>query len=64
MDEESKKMLEVIMSKSQEDLSTEERGFLMARRSYLNDEQKKRYADMIEEHEGGKSEKPAKPAKK
>lgn len=57
MDEKSQETFNEILRKDQESLSTEEREFLMARRSYLNDADRKRFADIIEEHEAniGKS---------
>lgn len=54
MDTESQKMFDIIIAKDQDSLSEEEKGFLMARRGYFNDEQRKRYADMIKLHEAGK----------
>lgn len=53
MDEQAKEILATILEKDKERLSTEELGFLMARRSYLNDEQRSRYADLIKKHEKG-----------
>jgi hypothetical protein len=53
MDTQSKEMLEAILAKSKDSLSTEELGFLMARRSYLNDADTARYADLIKKHEKG-----------
>lgn len=47
-------MFDDILSRDQETLSIEEKRFLMARRDYFNDEQKKRYADMIKLHKAGK----------
>lgn len=54
MDQQSQEILEVILGKDKDRLSTEELGFLMARRGYLNDEQRARYADLINKHEKGK----------
>jgi hypothetical protein len=54
MDKESQKVFDQIVSMDQESLSDEQKGFLMARRSYMNDEQRKRYAGMIKLHEDGK----------
>lgn len=51
MDSESQKIFDEILLKDQDSLSQEEVAFLMARRSYLNDEQRKRYADLISAHE-------------
>lgn len=53
MDQLSKETLDIILSKDKDTLSSEELGFLMARRSYLNDEQRSRYADLIKKHEKG-----------
>ena len=51
LDTQSKETLDIILSKDQASLSTEEEAFLLARRSYLNDEQLKRYASLIKAHE-------------
>jgi len=51
MDQETKDILEGILKMDKESLSEEQKSFLLARRSYLNDEQRKRYADLIEAHE-------------
>lgn len=51
MDAESQKTLDVILSMDKDSLTEDQKGFLLARRSYLNDEQRKRYADLIEAHE-------------
>jgi hypothetical protein len=61
MDQKSKELFDAIIEMDQESLNEEQAGFLMARRGYMNDEQRKRYAKMIEKHEAGL--KPAKPAK-
>lgn len=53
MDKASQELFDQIIAMDKEALSTEQIGFLMARRSYLNDEQRKRYADMIKLHEKG-----------
>lgn len=53
MDNQSKETLETILAKDKDSLSTEELGFLMARRSYLNDADTARYADLIKKHEKG-----------
>lgn len=60
MDQATKEVFDRIIEKDKDSLSEDERGFLMARRSYLNEEQRARYADMIEEHEAniGKEEVP------
>lgn len=54
MDHESQVMFDEIIALDKDALSEEQKGFLMARRSYFNDEQRKRYADMIKLHESGK----------
>lgn len=54
MDTESQKVFDQLVQMDQETLSDDQKGFLMARRSYFNDEQKKRYAGMIKLHEEGK----------
>lgn len=54
MDQKSQEMFDEILSLDQETLNDEQKGFLMARRGYFNDEQKKRYAEMIKLHEAGK----------
>lgn len=53
MDSESKALFDEIVAKDQESLTRPEAEFLMARRSYMNDADKKRYADMIKKHEAG-----------
>lgn len=53
MDLQSKETLEIILQKDKASLTTEELGFLMARRSYLNEEQRAKYADLIKKHEAG-----------
>jgi hypothetical protein len=53
MDTKSQELFDKIISMDQETLTDEQKGFLMARRDYMNDEQRKRYADMIELHEKG-----------
>lgn len=52
MDLETQKQFDEIVAMDQNTLNDQQKGFLMARRSYLNDEQRKRYAEMIEEAEG------------
>lgn len=54
MDQKSQEMFDEIVAMDQEALTLEQKQFLMARRGYFNDEQKKRYADMIKLHEAGK----------
>lgn len=51
MDADSQKIFDEILLKDQDSLSEGEVQFLMARRSYLNDEQRKRYASLIAAHE-------------
>lgn len=54
MDNKSQEMFDALIAMDQESLNDEQKGFLMARRGYFNDEQKKRYAGMIKLHEEGK----------
>ena len=54
MDSKSQEMFDAIIAMDKDSLSDEQKGFLMARRGYMNDEQRKRYADMIKLHEEGK----------
>jgi hypothetical protein len=58
MDQESKRVLDEICSKSASDLIESEIAFLRARRSYLTDEQRKRFAQHLP-----KAEKPVKAEK-
>jgi len=51
MDESSKKRLEEIIAKDKNDLIQEDIDFLKARRSYLNDEQRVRFAEFLDEGE-------------
>lgn len=51
MDPKSQEIFDTILTKDKNSLSLEEEQFLLARRDYMNDEQKKRYADLIKEHE-------------
>lgn len=53
MDNTSQEMFDQIIQMDKDSLSKEQRGFLMARRGYMNDEQRKRFADMIKAHEAG-----------
>lgn len=53
MDPKSQEIFDEIVAMDQEALNDDQKGFLMARRGYFNDEQKKRYADMIKAHEDG-----------
>jgi hypothetical protein len=54
MDEKTKEIFDEILAMDQNELNDDQKGFLMARRGYFNDEQKKRYADMVKAHEAGK----------
>lgn len=54
MDQTSQAMFDQLIQMDQESLNDEQKGFLMARRGYFNDEQRKRYSKMIELHEAGK----------
>ena len=53
MNPEAKKLFDEIVAKDQDSLTRPEAEFLMARRGYMNDADKKRYADMIKKHEAG-----------
>jgi hypothetical protein len=53
MDQQTQEMFDQLIAMDQESLNDEQKGFLMARRGYFNDEQRKRYASMIEAHEKG-----------
>ena len=53
MDTESKEILEAILAKDKNTLSRDELAFVMARRSYLNDVDQKRFGDEIKLHEKG-----------
>tara|TARA_B100000508_G_scaffold138892_1_gene135840 strand:+ start:203 stop:505 length:303 start_codon:yes stop_codon:yes gene_type:complete len=53
LDTQSKETLEVILAKDKTSLTEDERRFLRARRSYLNDEQTERFAKILgDEGEG------------
>lgn len=54
MDAESKKVLDAILERDKDTLSQEELAFVMARRSYLSTEDKKRFSKEIDLHEDGK----------
>lgn len=54
MDKTSQETLAVILQREPESLSRDEMEFVMARRSYLSNEDKKRFAHEIELHEEGK----------
>lgn len=53
MDQQTQEMFDQLVAMDQDSLNDEQKGFLMARRGYFNDEQRKRYADMIAKHEKG-----------
>lgn len=59
MDQESKKILDGILAKEVSALDENEKGFLRARRSYLSNADKERYADVlkVEETEEPENEK-------
>ncbi len=54
MDSKTQELFDQIVSMDQDSMTDEQKGFLMARRGYMNDEQRKRYAGMIKLHEDGK----------
>ena len=61
MEQDVKEVLESILAKDKAELDDQEKAFLLARRSYLNEEQRARYADLIKAHEDGlKGDKKAK----
>lgn len=53
MDQKSQEVFDQLIAMDQESLNDDQKGFLMARRGYFNDEQRKRYSKMIEAHEKG-----------
>ena len=53
MDSKSQEMFDTIIAMDQDALTDEQKGFLMARRDYFNDEQRKRYAPMVKAFEAG-----------
>lgn len=53
MDTTSQELFDRIIQMDKDSLTREQLGFLMARRGYMNDEQRKRYADVIKKHEEG-----------
>lgn len=59
LDPKSQEMLNTILGKDKAVLSDEEKGFLIGRRGYLNEEQYARYADIF----AGPDGKPVKKAK-
>lgn len=54
MNPEAVQVLETILAKDKATLNSEEVAFLRARRSYLNDEQTKRFADVLEDEDAPK----------
>lgn len=54
MDSKSQEIFDELLAMDKDSLSLEQKQFLMARRGYFNDEDKKRYADIIKLHEAGK----------
>lgn len=54
MDAKSKEIFDKILTKDKETLDQSELGFLMARRGYMTDEDRKRYSAEIKLHEQGK----------
>lgn len=56
MDQASKEILEEILRKDKNSITEGEKQFLLARRGYLNDEQRERFADLIEAHEASLGE--------
>jgi len=51
MDKTTQEVFDSILALDKDTLTEEQRGFLMARRSYFNDEQRARYKDLIADHE-------------
>lgn len=54
MNPEAQAVLEGILAKDKSTLTDDEVAFLRARRSYLNDEQTKRFADVLEGEKSSK----------
>jgi hypothetical protein len=54
MDKETQEIFDTILAGDKETLNSEQLGFIMARRSYMNDEQRKRFKKEIDLHEEGK----------
>lgn len=54
MDTQTQEMFDTIVSMDKDNLTKEQLGFLMARRDYMNDALKARYASEIKLHEAGK----------
>jgi len=53
MDTQSQEVLAEILKLDKDSLSVDQRDFLIARRSYLNDADRARFKDVIEAHEKG-----------
>lgn len=51
MDAESQAMFDKLVKVDSEGLNESERGFLLARRDYMNDAQRKMHSKMIDAHE-------------
>jgi len=56
MDQKTQEVFDEILALDKDQLTEEQRQFLMARRSYLNEMQRKHYADLIEAHEAAAEE--------
>ena len=56
MDQLSQDTLAEILKLDKSSLSEDQKGFLLARRSYLNDSDRARYQDLIDAHEDGLKE--------
>ncbi len=54
MDTQTQEMFDTIVAMDKDNLTKEQLGFLMARRDYMNDTLKARYASEIKLHEAGK----------
>lgn len=54
MDTQTQEMFDTIVAMDKDNLTKEQLGFLMARRDYMNDALKARYASEIKLHEAGK----------
>jgi hypothetical protein len=57
MNPEAVEMLETLLKMDKSMLNEEQAGFIRARRSYLNDEQRARFADIIGEEKPAKKKK-------
>lgn len=53
MDTQTQEMFDTIIAQDKDTLNVQQQEFLMARREYMNDAQRERYADMIKAHEAG-----------